>query len=141
MPSNVEVNPKNDGIEQCKTVTLRSGKQLEEQSAESPNKVPKNEEKSGENKGEEKKVDEEPIAKDKTKKQSVVVPAVPFPQRFQKQKLDKQFSKFLEVFKKFQINILFPDALDQMPSFLKFMKDILSRKRKLGEFEIMALTK
>ena len=27
-------------------------------------------------------------------------PPLPFPRRFQKQKLDKQFSKFLEVFKK-----------------------------------------
>ena len=27
-------------------------------------------------------------------------PPLPFPQRFQKQKIDKQFSKFLEVFKK-----------------------------------------
>ena len=32
------------------------------------------------------------------------------------------------------------EALKQMPSYVKFMKDILSKKRRLGEFEIVALT-
>ena len=39
----------------------------------------------------------------------------PFPQRFQKHKLDKQFSKFLEVLKQLHINISFVEALEQMP--------------------------
>ena len=43
-----------------------------------------------------------------------------------KHKLDKQFTKFMEVFKKLHINILFADALEQMPNYVKFMKDILS---------------
>ena len=43
--------------------------------------------------------------------------------------MDKQFTKFMEVFKKLHINILFVDALEQMPSYVKFMKDILSIKR------------
>lgn len=65
---------------------------------------------------------------------------VPFPQRFKKNKLDKQFSKFLDVFKKLYINIPFADALEQMSSYMKFMKDILSNKRKLEEYEMVALT-
>ena len=68
------------------------------------------------------------------------VPSVPFPQRLVKAKLDKQFKKFLEVFKKLHINIPFADALAQMPSYAKFMKEILSKKRKLEEFETVALT-
>ncbi|KAA3487586.1 gag-asp_proteas domain-containing protein [Gossypium australe] len=32
-------------------------------------------------------------------------------------------------------------ALEQMPNYVKFNKDILSKKRQLGEFEIIALTK
>ena len=55
---------------------------------------------------------------------------IPFPQRLKKNKLDKQFSKFLDVFKKLQINIPFTDALEQMPSYVKFLKDILSNKKK-----------
>ena len=51
---------------------------------------------------------------------------VPYPQRLKKHKLDKQFTKFMDVFKKLHINIPFADALEQMPSYVKFMKDILS---------------
>ncbi|PIN20438.1 DNA-directed DNA polymerase [Handroanthus impetiginosus] len=64
----------------------------------------------------------------------------PFPQRLQKQKLEKQFLKFLEVFKKLHINIPFAEALEQMPSYVKFMKDILSKKRRLGDYETVVLT-
>ena len=46
----------------------------------------------------------------------------------------------MEVFKKLHINILFVDALEQMPSYVKFMKDILSRKRRLSDFETVNLT-
>ena len=34
-------------------------------------------------------------------------PSVPFPQRLQKAKLEEQFSKFLNMFKKIEINISF----------------------------------
>ena len=40
----------------------------------------------------------------------------PFPQRFQKAKLVEQFSKFLNIFKKLEVNIPFVDALAQMPN-------------------------
>ncbi|XP_022889018.1 uncharacterized protein LOC111404443 [Olea europaea var. sylvestris] len=67
-------------------------------------------------------------------------PLIPFPQRLQKHKLDKQYIKFLEVFKELHINIPFADALVQMPSYAKFLKDILSNKRKLDEHETVMLT-
>ena len=56
-------------------------------------------------------------------------PHVPFPQRLQKENLEEQFSKFLNIFKKIEINIPFSVALTQMPHYAKFMKGILSRKR------------
>ena len=46
----------------------------------------------------------------------------------------------MEVFKKLHINIPFADALEQMPSYVKFMKDILSQKRRLADFETVNLT-
>ena len=46
----------------------------------------------------------------------------------------------MEVFKKLHINIPFVDVLEQMPSYVKFMKDILSRKRRLSKFETVNLT-
>ena len=45
----------------------------------------------------------------------------------------------MEVFKKLHINIPFADALEHMPSYVKFMKDILFRKKRLSEFETVNL--
>ena len=57
--------------------------------------------------------------------------SIPFPQRLKQSKLDGQYAKFLNAFKKFEINICFAEALAQMPYYAKFMKDIISKKRKL----------
>ena len=57
----------------------------------------------------------------------------------QKAKLEEQFSRFLNMFKKMEVNISFSEALTQMPHYAKFMKDILSRKRKIAE-EVVNLT-
>ena len=48
-------------------------------------------------------------------------PPIPYPQRLKKHKLDKQFTKFMEVFKKLHINIPFADALEQMPSNIVYL--------------------
>ena len=53
--------------------------------------------------------------------------------------LDQQFGKFMEIFKKLHINISFSKTLEQMPRYVKFMKDILDKKRRLGDYEIVAL--
>lgn len=42
-----------------------------------------------------------------------------------------QFKKFMEMLNKIQVNILFYEALKQMPVYEKFMKELLSGKRKL----------
>ncbi|PIN21729.1 DNA-directed DNA polymerase [Handroanthus impetiginosus] len=42
---------------------------------------------------------------------------------------------------KLHINIPFAEELEQMLSYVKFMKDILSKKKRLGEYETAALTK
>ncbi|XP_062117555.1 uncharacterized protein LOC133831313 [Humulus lupulus] len=66
---------------------------------------------------------------------------IPYSQSLRKSKLDKRFSKFLDIFRKLHISIPFAKALEQMPSYVKFMKEILSNKRKLEEYETVALTK
>ncbi|XP_062094051.1 uncharacterized protein LOC133800094 [Humulus lupulus] len=143
LPSTTEVNPKGNPNEQCQAITLRSGivyegtnveKSIEQkQDQQAPNEEDK--------KTCEEKVKEIPPARE-------VVPPVsidhhrkiPYPQRLQKNRLDKQFAKFLEVFKRLHINIPFAEALEQMPSYVKFMKDILSKKRKMEDYETVALT-
>ena len=76
------------------------------------------------------------------KKQEVKAyePQVPFPQRLQKAKLEEQFSRFLDMFKKIKIIIPFSKALTQMPLYAKFMKEILSRKIKIDKEGIVSMT-
>ena len=66
-------------------------------------------------------------------------PKVSFPARLKQYTLDKQFYKFFEVFKKLHINIPFVVALAQMPSYAKFLKEILRNKRKLEDYETIKL--
>ncbi|XP_025640968.1 uncharacterized protein [Arachis hypogaea] len=68
-------------------------------------------------------------------------PKMPYLQRLQKASKDKQFSRFLEVFRKYQINILFAEALEQMPLYAKFMKELLTNKKNWKESETVMLTK
>ena len=91
----------------------------------------------------EKKLVERSDERKETKKQAGTdkpTTPIPYPQRLKKNKLDKPFTKFKEVFNKLHINILFAYALKHMPNYVKFMKDILSRKRRLSDFETMNLT-
>ena len=67
------------------------------------------------------------------------IPSLPFQQRFAKAKLDSQFDKFLDMLKKLHVNVSFLDALSQMPLYAKFLKEILSKKRKIDEHETVAL--
>ena len=41
--------------------------------------------------------------------------------------------------KKLHVNVPFLDALSQMPLYAKFLKEILSKKRKVDEHETVAL--
>ncbi|KAL5578416.1 hypothetical protein UlMin_020115 [Ulmus minor] len=61
--------------------------------------------------------------------------------QFKKQQQDHQFRRFLDVLKQLHINIPLVEALEQMPNYVKFMKDMLTKKRRFGEFEIVALTR
>ena len=56
-------------------------------------------------------------------------PAVPFPQRLQKSKIEEQFARFLKTFQKLEISMPFTEVVTQMPLYAKFLKDILSKKR------------
>ena len=61
-------------------------------------------------------------------------PAMPFPQRLQKSKIEEQFARFLKTFQKLEISMPFTEVVTQMPLYAKFLKDILSKKRKfIGE--------
>ncbi|XP_057246701.1 uncharacterized protein LOC130589454 [Beta vulgaris subsp. vulgaris] len=67
-------------------------------------------------------------------------PPVPFPQRLARAKLEKKYGKFLDILKKLHINIPFLEAISEMPSYAKFLKDMLSNKRKIEENATVSLT-
>jgi len=69
------------------------------------------------------------------------VPNLPYPQRFKKENEYKQYSKFLDIFKTLSINIPFLEALEQMPLYAKFMKEVLTKKRSLKKGQIVEMTK
>ena len=49
--------------------------------------------------------------------------------------------KYLKMFKKLQMNILFIEAIAHMPYYAKFLKEFVSNKKKLEEYATVALTK
>ncbi|XP_012086323.1 uncharacterized protein LOC105645360 [Jatropha curcas] len=65
--------------------------------------------------------------------------AIPFPQRLRQKNLDNQLVKFLEMLKQLYVNIPFFDIMTQMPTYAKFLKEILMKKRKMEESETLAL--
>ncbi|KAJ9152411.1 hypothetical protein P3X46_025979 [Hevea brasiliensis] len=136
LPSQAEMNPR----EHCKVVTLRSGRTLVQLEVEPTEKTIEKSKGQIEKKEEEAKKDQEEEARKTKKLPEPYQPPLPFPQRFQNAKLDKQFGKFMEVLQKLYINIPFIEALSQMPSYDKFLKEILSKKRKLEDYGTVALT-
>ncbi|KAG9453396.1 hypothetical protein H6P81_006300 [Aristolochia fimbriata] len=65
---------------------------------------------------------------------------LPYPARAKKDKLEDKFSKFIDIFKKLEINIPFVEALMQMPQYAKFLKEVLLGKRKIEEQGTVMLT-
>ncbi|WVZ79671.1 hypothetical protein U9M48_027224 [Paspalum notatum var. saurae] len=64
---------------------------------------------------------------------------LPFPPRNKKAAADEQYSKFVVVIKKLYVNIPLLDAM-QVPTYAKYLKDILNNKKHLPSTEIVHLT-
>ncbi|KAK8681659.1 hypothetical protein V6N13_054061 [Hibiscus sabdariffa] len=145
--------------EHCSALTLRSGKEINKDDkfggkpVEDP--TPSNEQEEPEveidspieeDKGEK-------LDKEKTEEQHVnatasaapkpardeVRPPPPFPQRLKKHKEDLQFQKFVSMLDQFHINIPFLEAIEQVPSYAKFLKDIVTKKRRADSYETVAV--
>ena len=55
---------------------------------------------------------------------------MPFSQRLKKPNDQKRFAKFLNTFKKLKLDIPFAEALVEMPIYTKYLKDIITNKRR-----------
>ena len=64
------------------------------------------------------------------------VPPIPFPGWLRKRKEDEEHEKFLDVFKKLEVNIPLTDALKQVPHYERYLKEVTSKKRKMSGREI-----
>jgi len=102
--------------------TVRNGRQLEDPVGKAkPNEIEKE---NSEQLGEEIRVEsKKPITP------LPIKPTIPFPQRFAKSKLDEKFKKFIEMMNKLYIDVPFTEILTQMPTYVKFLKVILSGKK------------
>ncbi|XP_016173347.1 uncharacterized protein LOC107615839 [Arachis ipaensis] len=65
---------------------------------------------------------------------------MPFPQKLRELEKDKQFAWFADCLKTLEIKIPFAEVLEKIPSYAKFMKDILSHKKDWREVETVFLT-
>ena len=137
-PSDTQKNPKD-----CMAIHLRSGKDLiSNKKTEGREETEAEKEKFEEKEEKNSQLEQLKGSNDQKKKEGVLAyaPAVPFPQRFQKSRREEQFSKFLDIFKKIEINIPFAEVISQMPLYAKFLKEMLSKKRKIAEEGIVNLT-
>ncbi|CAM8999027.1 unnamed protein product [Rhodiola kirilowii] len=123
-------------------ITLRGGKHLEmlparttrataEKSA--PHSTPAEEESS-------KEAEERVENPAQTVEPAPFKPPIPFPQRFKATRRDKEFMQFVDKIRTLYIMMPFTDAITQIPTYAKFMKEILTGKRKIDGTETVALS-
>ncbi|XP_019248845.1 PREDICTED: uncharacterized protein LOC109228121 [Nicotiana attenuata] len=139
LPSDTEANPKAS----LNVVSLRNGRQLEEVQSKKRkhmtfNEKPATIESTSEKSKESEKLVEEAVAEQLPP--LVARPPPPFPQRLHKVKDIAAYKKFLDILKQVRINIPLVDILQEVPKYAKYIKDIVANKRRMTEFETVALT-
>ncbi|KAF3679943.1 putative intracellular protein transport protein USO1-like [Capsicum annuum] len=138
LPSDTVQNPRTYGSYMA--ITTRSGKMLSGPSmgkaVEKEVSVDKSEES---NLVESEKLDGfiDMSEKEDDKKEEVLLKQMPrlppqFPQRLKKKEDNEKFSKFMAIMKQLTVNVPLIEALEQMPNYAKFMKELLTKKRKVS---------
>ncbi|GKA10635.1 reverse transcriptase domain-containing protein [Tanacetum coccineum] len=67
-------------------------------------------------------------------------PKIPYPRRLNKEKMEAQYAKFLDMIKDVRINVPLVDVLAGMPNYEKFLKDLISNKSKMEKISVSFLT-
>nr|XP_043639117.1 uncharacterized protein LOC122610190 [Erigeron canadensis] len=65
---------------------------------------------------------------------------IPFPQRLRKVKIKENFKKFVDLIQNVNITIPLIDLLAAMPNYAKFLKELISDKKKLEEAKITVMS-
>ncbi|XP_006584368.1 uncharacterized protein LOC114420613 [Glycine soja] len=114
---NMEKNPK----EECKVVMTRSRTTIQAEEGRADQKVVEIERKKGKSEANiEKKKEATPIEGKE----------VPYPLVPSRKDKERHLAKFLDIFKKLEITFPFGEALQQMPLYAKFLKDVLTKKNR-----------
>ena len=127
LPNNTVQNTKNDA--HCMAIITRGGKQTIDPL------MPFNEE--NVRKDDDKVVKGSGEAEDSTTKDADVPmkvipmtrPPPPFPQRLVKKTENGKYQRFITMLKQLSINVPLVEALEQVPGYAKFMKDLVTKKR------------
>lgn len=80
--------------------------------------------------------------KTREEKENMINPSVqnlPYPHPLTKKAKERQYARFLDIFNRLQINIPFTEALEQMSTYAKFVKEILTKKRRITDEETIHL--
>ncbi|XP_057745014.1 uncharacterized protein LOC130962872 [Arachis stenosperma] len=135
VPSHIGNNTSVNSRVECQAIILRSGKALKETTKE-----PQEKDMDGEGRGQEEIQAPAPNSHQEEEVLKPYAPKAPYPQQLKKSEDDNQFSRFLEVFKRLQINIPFAEAIEQMPLYAKFLKELMTKKRSWRSKETVVLT-
>ncbi|XP_070055293.1 uncharacterized protein [Nicotiana tomentosiformis] len=68
-------------------------------------------------------------------------PPPPYRQRLAKQNVENQFKNFIDMMKILFINVPLVEALEKMPGYAKFMKDLVTNKRSMNWRPFLAMGK
>ncbi|XP_031127630.1 uncharacterized protein LOC116029727 [Ipomoea triloba] len=143
------------GESDVNAITLRSDKALPEATLPPPKTIPI-EESRKEKEAPEITQDEQEEEKENGKEETMQQPSqkgkeimnepppipkarLPFPQRFCTDIDNAKYDKFLQMLRQLHIDMPFIDALGEMPRYAKFLKDLLSNKKKLAESATIVL--
>ncbi|TQE11390.1 hypothetical protein C1H46_002953 [Malus baccata] len=147
-PSQTEPNPR--GGADCKAIrVLRSGKSFDNRDencvqnlrvASQPKTDSGNVEKSANSKDSEQSLNSSENGADIVEDR-VYEPSMPYPERLKPKVKDQQLTDFMKTLSKVQINLPLIDAIKNIPSYAKFLKDVCTKKKKLVDFEKVILTK
>jgi hypothetical protein len=153
LPSQSEVNPKSNGqcgaISTVDSITTRGGKiitpllpnPLKQTYVPPPRRIVTPEEETINREQATGNLDIEHSVQKDTNVKTTYPPKIPFPERLEKSKEEKQYTKFLEKMKEVQVTIPILDAVLHVPMYAKFFKELLTKKRALEEPEVVTLTK
>jgi hypothetical protein len=113
-------------------VTLRFGKRVDNQVVDPKADHVEKDDQKGEEGDNQKEGDAEPSIATAVVKEPPrsFVPKAPYLERLQAPKKGGKLEDILEVFKQVQINIPFLDDIQQIPSYAKFLKNLVTMKRK-----------